>query len=278
MRGEAMSKEEIITAIRECSKELGRTPSLGELTERVHVSTRTIRRLFGNYGMAVRACGMEPPRGAPTPLEELFKDWAAVVRKLEKVPTMFEYERESAYSSKPLVSRFKGWRQVPQAMMAYAERNNQQGEWSDVLELAKANHEATWGAYSTSLSTGGPQGTGKILTDRPVYGPPMMDAGMAYGPTNEMGVVYLFGMVSWDLGFVVMRIQEQFPDCEAMRKIDDQHWQLVKVEFEKESRNFLRHGHLPSGCDLIVCWVHNWPECPVEVIELSTLRVWGRRE
>jgi hypothetical protein len=51
----------------------------------------------------------------------------------------------------------------------------------------------------------------------------------------------------------------------------------VKIEFEKESRNFLRHGHLPSGCDLIVCWVHNWPECPVEVIELSTLRVWGRR-
>jgi hypothetical protein len=85
------------------------------------------------------------------------------------------------------------------------------------------------------------------------------------------------GMVSWDLGFVVMRIQEQFPDCEAMRKIDDQHWQLETIEFEKESRNFLRHGHLPSGCDLIVCWVHNWPECPVEVIELSTLRVWGRR-
>jgi len=62
-----------------------------------------------------------------------------------------------------------------------------------------------------------------------------------------------------------------------MRKIDDQHWQLVKIEFERESRNFLRHGHLPSGCDVIVCWVHNWPECPVEVIELSTLRVWGRR-
>jgi hypothetical protein len=31
-----------------------------------------------------------------------------------------------------------------------------------------------------------------------------------------MGVVYLFGMVSWELGFVVMRIQEQLPDCEAM--------------------------------------------------------------
>ncbi|HEY2114809.1 MAG TPA: hypothetical protein VGJ51_06950, partial [Candidatus Angelobacter sp.] len=175
------SKDEIITAIRECARELGRTPSLGELTERVHLSTRTIRRLFGNYGTAVRACGMEPPRGAPTPLADLFKDWAGVVRKLEKVPTMFEYERESAYSSKPLVSRFKGWRQVPQAMLAYAERQGQT-EWADVLEIAKATGEGTWLANSTSMTMGGPPGTGKILTDRPVYGPPMMDAGMAFGP------------------------------------------------------------------------------------------------
>ena len=98
------------------------------------------------------------------------------------------------------------------------------------------------------------------------------------GPHQRDGSGVPVRQVSWDLGFVVMRIQEQLPDCEAMRKIDDQHWQLVKIEFEKESRNFLRHGHLPSGCDLIVCWVHNWPECPVEVIELRTLRVWGRRE
>jgi hypothetical protein len=78
-----VQKEEIIAAIRKCAQELGRTPSLGELTERVHVSTRTIRKLFGNYGIAVRACGMEPPRGAPTPLADLFEDWAGVVRKLE---------------------------------------------------------------------------------------------------------------------------------------------------------------------------------------------------
>jgi hypothetical protein len=45
---------------------------------------------------------------------------------------------------------------------------------------------------------------------------------------KNMGVVYLLGIVSWDLGFVVMRIQEKFPDCEAIRKIDDQHWQFGK--------------------------------------------------
>jgi len=31
----------------------------------------------------------------------------------------------------------------------------------------------------------------------------------------------------------------------------------------------LLHGHEWSECDLIVCWEHNWPECPVEVIELK---------
>jgi hypothetical protein len=38
------------------------------------------------------------------------------------------------------------------------------------------------------------------------------------------------------------------------------------VEFE--SRNFLRHGNDPKKCDVIVCWIHNWPECPLEVVEL----------
>jgi transcriptional regulator GlxA family with amidase domain len=41
-----VKKEEIIAAIRKCAQELGRTPSLGELTERVHVSTRTVTVKF----------------------------------------------------------------------------------------------------------------------------------------------------------------------------------------------------------------------------------------
>jgi len=28
------------------------------------------------------------------------------------------------------------------------------------------------------------------------------------------------------------------------------------------------HGHDVGGADLIVCWEHNWPECPLEVVEL----------
>ena len=51
--------------------------------------------------------------------------------------------------------------------------------------------------------------------------------------------------------------------------IDPERCQLVKVEFEFESRNFLVHGHRIDDCDLIVCWKHNWEGCPLEVVELS---------
>lgn len=45
-------------------------------------------------------------------------------------------------------------------------------------------------------------------------------------------------------------------------------WQPTLLEFELESRNFLLHGHDVRGADLIVCWKHNWENCPLEVIEL----------
>jgi hypothetical protein len=94
---------------------------------------------------------------------------------------------------------------------------------------------------------------------------------MAYAPVNELGVIFLFGAMSWQLGFVIHKLQAEFPDCEAMRRVSEDRCQLVKIEFELESRNFLKHMHDPSKCDLIVCWRHNWPECPLEVLELRKL-------
>jgi hypothetical protein len=61
-----------------------------------------------------------------------------------------------------------------------------------------------------------------------------------------------------------------FPDCEAMRRVDARtgRWERVRIELEFRSSNFLRHGHNPRGCDLIVCREHDWARCPLEVIEL----------
>jgi hypothetical protein len=54
-----------------------------------------------------------------------------------------------------------------------------------------------------------------------------------------------------------------------VHKIRDQ-WERVKIEFEYLSSHFKAHGHNPEQCDLVVCWIHDWEECPLEVIELRS--------
>ena len=80
-------------------------------------------------------------------------------------------------------------------------------------------------------------------------------------------------MLAKKLGYLVENVQTGFPDCEAMRLIAPGRWQRVSIEFEFESRNFRDHGHALDGCDVIVCWRHNWSDCPnqIEVVELSTV-------
>jgi predicted RNA-binding protein len=103
------------------------------------------------------------------------------------------------------------------------------------------------------------------------YGIPMHFRGLRHAPLNEQGVVYLFALVAKDLGFTVEAIGTSFPDCEAMRRIDRKgdRWQRVRIEFEYYSSDFKKHGHPVEGCDIIVCWKHDWEDCPIEVIELS---------
>jgi hypothetical protein len=109
-----------------------------------------------------------------------------------------------------------------------------------------------------------------LLRNRPILGSPLGLPGLAHEPVNETGVVFLFGMLAHRLGFQVESLQAGFPDCEATRQIQPGKWQRVRIEFEFESRNFLTHRHPAEACDVIVCWRHNWLECPetLEVIEL----------
>jgi hypothetical protein len=92
--------------------------------------------------------------------------------------------------------------------------------------------------------------------------------GMVYGPVNEMGVVALFALACEDLGFVIEEIKAGFPDCLARKQVD-RGWERVAIEFEYQSSNFVRHGHDPAHCNLIVCWIHDWEEARVPVLELK---------
>ena len=266
-----MSKEEILEAIQKTAAELGRAPSVPELRAKTGIKSRQIRKNFMTYTAALKACGLERGgAGYTTPMDALFKDWAELTKKLGRPPKMVEYDMYGKYSAKPLLTRFGTWGEVPAGLLFLVEEQGWEGGWEDVLEVVRLHLRAAGKAARRPGTANRTPNKPKIMKDRPTYGPPLMPVALAHGPTNEQGVLFLFGAIAEDLGFVVTRVQIAFPDCEAMREVAPGVWQRVDIELEQYSRNFVSHMHDPNKCDLIVCWENNWPECPLEVIELKT--------
>jgi hypothetical protein len=85
----------------------------------------------------------------------------------------------------------------------------------------------------------------------------------------KAGVILLFSKVMGDLGiFYESTPSIGFPDMIGRRRTN-RGLEKVFIEFEYASKNFLHHKHDPKMCDLVVCWEHNWPDCPLEVIALK---------
>jgi Homing endonuclease associated repeat len=288
-----MSREEIIAAIRKCARKLGRAPTRAELREMAGVSLSRVKYLFKGMTQALREAGFDPKGpGHLIRNEDLLLDWARLARKLGKLPPMTRYQYEARYTHVPFIRRYGSWRAVPAAFARFAREKRLEKKWKDVLAMIEAaravelRRNATVSARERGKMTGTAGERGgeaetwnpranewtrrKLLRDRGLAGPPIDLPGLAHEPGNEQGVIFVFGAVADKLGFRVLTFQQGYPDCEAMREIRPGVWQRVRIEFEYESKNFLKHGHRRDGCDVIVCWRHNWPGCPknIEVVEL----------
>lgn len=106
-----------------------------------------------------------------------------------------------------------------------------------------------------------------------VFGDKIHFKSLSCAPVNELGVVYLFGVLHETFDFKIESIQAGFPDCIARRRISPNKWEEIRIEFEYDSASFQAHKHNPDGVDVIVCWTHNWEKCPkrIEIVELSSL-------
>ncbi|HZI57215.1 MAG TPA: hypothetical protein VFF39_10590, partial [Verrucomicrobiae bacterium] len=254
-----------------------------------------VKRLFQGITLALREAGLKP--GGPghlIPTGELMLEWARVARKLKKLPPMQTYQHVARTTHVPFVRRYGSWLAVPEAFERFAEEKQIEAQWKDVLAMVAARKEsglrkrvmrvvdetAFDNPVSGEVSNAQDAAQMKLrysrrnfLRDRAVAGPPLDLDVLAHEPANELGVVYFFGTQAQRLGFRVLTFQAVFPDCEAMREVHKGKWQRVRIEFEYESRNFKKHGHKRDGCDVIVCWRHNWPECPksIEVVELCKI-------
>ncbi len=91
--------------------------------------------------------------------------------------------------------------------------------------------------------------------------------GMLYAPLNESGVYYLFGKVAEDLNMFVEEIRPEPPDA-IVRRFTGKGWERLRVEFEHRSSQARQRNQEADHYDMIICWEHDWPDCPVEVVEL----------
>jgi len=229
-----------------------------------------IFKYFSSWNEAVEQAGLEADYSSKKIKDEkLFMELKRVFEKLGKVSTTLAFQRESKFSLNVYKRRFGKWGDVLLSFKNWLEDNKMVFPYFDQLPILKnkileedksqdiqsAQNKTQWKSVKASQY-------GSILNFR----------GLQHAPINEQGVVYLFGMVSFELGFMVEVIRTNFPDCESKRLVDEKKglWERVAIEFEYKSSNFKEQGHDPNKCDLIVCWEHDWVDCPIEVLELKS--------
>jgi hypothetical protein len=190
------------------------------------------------------------------------------VRKLRQIPTQVKYRQQGRFSVGVFEQHFGPWSNLPDKFREFAK--GEKDRWNDVLALlpVKKPDVKQTEAIPSIVTQRYPK-----LENRPVYGNHIDFRGLRHEPVNENGVIFLFGIVARELGYSVEVVQKGFPDCESKRQISAGKWQRVRIEFEFESRNFRDHGHPADRCDVIVCWRHNWHDCPshIDVVELSEI-------
>jgi hypothetical protein len=285
-------RQTLIEKLQGIAKDLGTTTvARHEFLRRSNVSERKMQRLFGSYNDLVLAAGLTP-RVFPTsdaPIysdEDLLSEVVKVLRLPDSKLTRVFFEQNASVSTSACERRFGGWINTIKAAGELLSREEEGELLQRIQEYTAPNLPPR--RATTALAVGSddeqedagslePEATEQNHSLVPtglsnLYGDFINFRGLQHAPVNEQGVVFLFGMICRELGYVVEIVKSGFPDCEAKRRVRGKAgmWQRVRIEFEYLSRNFRQHGHDPDQCDVIVCWEDNWPECPIEVLELRS--------
>jgi hypothetical protein len=287
-------RNQLIEEIRRISKEIGseHVPR-HEFRRRSGLSERQIQLLFGSYNALAEAAGLETRSfpEAETPQytdDDLLREVVRVLRLPGSKMTRIFFERHASVSSSVCERRFGGWIGTLREASRRLDHESDRELLARVREYTDTKVKSLRTTVSPENAERSEQVDGESQEPKPLppqiheqvyreetsnlFGDFINFRGLQHAPVNEQGVVFLFGMVCRELGYVVESVRAGFPDCEAKRKVGDSptRWQRVRIEFEYLSRNFKSHGHDPDKCDLIVCWRDNWLECPIEILELSS--------
>ncbi len=285
-KGEKISTEDLLSDWKRVAEKLGRRPSRAEYVREGRYSAGALTVRFGSWSgignihhggtetrRKAKEIGLELTRRTQirqTPERANHKGHKETQRARNSEPVLHNFDRVPLV---PVPAPLVGMRRVTE-VVAQMVVNTLMGERSGDLVIGTSGDRKIEAASAELRPSQNPGLTTRdIKKDRPVMGEPFDRSPMTNAPVNELGVMVLFGMVAAGLGLQVESVQGKFPDCLAKRQVAPGKWQHLRIEFEYESKNFKLHGHDPKGCDVIVCWKHNWKDCPdnIEIIELCRL-------
>jgi len=245
----AQDRGKILDYLKELAAKLGKeTLTTREVNADGHIHTSTIIRAFGGFSEALIQAGLKPGRIYKRNPEVMLEQLATLVKNLGRYPSKTEINNNLSYHAEHYEKEFG-------SISKAVERVLERGLSADIVQPVGP-------ALPLNISL-------NRTRSRRKYGPFIDFRGLRHAPINELGVVFLFGMLANELGFVVEGIQSGFPDCDAKLRRPDGSFERVRIEFEYKSSSFARDRHDPKECDLIVCWEHDWTDCPIEVLELS---------
>ena len=223
-------------------------------------------RVFGSWNAALEASGLEmsPNFIREVPLQTLADEFLRVSNQLGRIPTIRQLTRRSRYVSHTFGSGKPGGyggfkRRAIEHLLSGGARIAPAVRDAFDAERARLVSEVSASLPAAIQDT--PHRQGRTLNFR----------AFAYAPTCEHDVVQMFGSVAAELGFEIVGNRSAFPDCEARRAQGFARETFAKclIEYEFSSSDYRRHKHPPTGCDLVVCWIHDWDDCPIEVLELQ---------
>ena len=267
------SRDSVVAEVQEIARRLGSdTLRREDFARESSTSLHHVYKLFPDDGWrgVLEAAGLRVAfQNEPIPDEAMLEEFDRVVSEMGCIPTARQLDVRGNYSYSVYKKRFRGIHGTVKRYRSWLEEHRPNAPELQFIQ-SKSQREVLTPSPAPKFTAGSQQWA---KGEGVVFGAPINFRGLRHAPINEQGVVYLFGMVSAELGLIVESVQAAYPDCEAKRCVDNRknRWQRVRIEFEFYSSNFREHGHDPAGCDVIVCWEHNWPDCPLEVVELRSV-------
>jgi len=251
------SEKTLLEEIKKVAARLGKdTLSREEFKQYARVNPATIVKRFGSWAAALDKAGLRIKFASYLQEEVLLVEIGEVWDRLGRQPTNKEMAEYGRFPGKSYSSKFGSWQKALEKFIQYKEK-------------AAAGENIVHKEFQPRTAT--PKVIRARGAHRVEYGEPIEFLGLRHAPINEQGVVYLFGKLSEQLGFIIEAIRSEFPDCEGKRQIRGKNgrWERVSIEFEYKSSQFKDHGHKVEECDIIVCWEDDWEDCPLEVISLK---------